>query len=79
MSNHLTIRYDRLSDTLYIDACEPYESQDSRSIAEDVIARFNPETGDVENLEIMFFSKRADSDPALRLPVGASLQLTQAS
>ena len=50
MKNHMTVKYDPVSDTLYIDAREPYEGQESDEIAAGVVARTNPSTGEVENL-----------------------------
>ena len=53
MKPHMTVKYDPISDTLYIDARAPYEAQESDEIALGVVARTNPDTGDVENLEVM--------------------------
>jgi len=40
-----------------------------------VIARFNPHSGEVENLEILFFSKRVEGKNSFQLPVEAALKL----
>jgi hypothetical protein len=53
----LTFTYDEAGDILYIDAVAPYAEQESDEIAENVVARFNPKTGAVENLEILFFTR----------------------
>jgi hypothetical protein len=37
------------------------------------IARFNPDTQEIENIEILFFSKRGGADRAFDLPVVAEL------
>jgi uncharacterized protein YuzE len=58
MDKRLTFRYDKVGDILYIDICPPYAAQESEEIGDEVIARLNPESGEVENLEILFFSKR---------------------
>jgi uncharacterized protein YuzE len=54
MDTELTFRYDREGDILYIDKCPPYTEQESKEIGDEVIARLNPETGKIENLEVLF-------------------------
>ena len=54
----LTFRYDREADILHIDKCPPYSAQESEELGDDVVARLNPATREVENLEVMFFSTR---------------------
>lgn len=54
----LMIRYDAIADILYVDRCLPYGEQESEGIGDEVIARLKPESGAIENLEVMFFSKR---------------------
>jgi len=54
----LTFRYDAIADILYVDRCSPYAAQESEEMGDDVIARLNPESGAIENLEVLFFSKR---------------------
>lgn len=54
----MIFRYDREADILYIDKCPPYAEQESNELRDEVVARLNPETGDVENLEVLFFSTR---------------------
>jgi len=74
----LTFRYDREGDILYIDKLPPYAEQDSEDLGDDVVARLNPETGDVENLEVLFFSTRLLGTNLLELPVDADLRLVRA-
>ena len=40
-----------------------------------MIARLNPHTGEVENLEILFFSSRLQGKEFLELPIAADLRL----
>lgn len=54
----MTFQYDRDVDILYINTCEPYPGQESEELEDEIIARFNPKTGEIENLEILFFSTR---------------------
>jgi uncharacterized protein YuzE len=75
MEAKLNLRYDREGDILYINTREPYPEQDSEEIGEEIVARLNPDTGDVENLEILFFSSRLLRSEAFDLPVHADLRL----
>ena len=75
MDAKLTFRYDRESDILYIDKSPPYPEQVSEELGDDVIARLNPSTGEVENLEVLFFSTRLLRTDLIELPVTATLRL----
>ena len=76
MGEKLTFEYDKIGDILYINRCRPYIGQDSEELEDDVVARFNPDTREIENLEILFFSKRLQQDKTvLELPVTAHLHL----
>ena len=75
MDAKLRFRYDREADILYIDKLPPYETQESEEIGDGVVARLNPETGDVENLEVLFFSTRLLRSELFELPVTADLRL----
>jgi uncharacterized protein YuzE len=76
MAAKLTFQYDREGDILYINKRPPYPAQESEELGDEVIARLNPETGEVENLEIFFFSTRLLRSEMLELPVSADLRLT---
>jgi uncharacterized protein YuzE len=76
MEARLTFRYDRLADILYIDKIHPYPEQETEELGDDVIARLNPTTGEVENLEVLFFSTRLLRSDLFELPVTADLRLT---
>jgi len=71
----LSFKYDRAADILYINKCQPYPEQESEELGDDVIARLNPKTGAVENVEVMFFSTRLLRDELFELPVIADLKL----
>lgn len=75
MEQKLTFRYDSIGDILYIDLCPPYAEQESEELGDEVIARFNPTTEKIENLEILFFSKRLLDNNSLELPIAAELRL----
>ena len=77
MEANLTLRYDREADILYIDSCAPYPGQESEEVGDEVIARLNPDTGDVENLEVLFFSTRLLRSDLLQIPVAVTLRLAE--
>ena len=78
MGAKLTFRYDREADILYIDKRAPYPEQGSEELGDEVIARLNPDTGEVENLEVLFFSTRLLRGDLFELPVSADLRITAA-
>lgn len=71
----LVFRYDQEGDILYIDQCPPYAEQESEEISDEIIARLNPDSGAVENLEILFFSKRLTANENIELPIEMDLRL----
>ncbi|MCL5962108.1 MAG: DUF2283 domain-containing protein [Chloroflexi bacterium] len=75
MDTRLKFRYDREADILYIDKCPPYAEQESEELGDEIIARINPATGEVENLEVLFFSTRLLRNELFELPVTANLRL----
>jgi len=76
MEAKLTFHYDREADILYIENRPPYSEQESEELGDDVVARLNPSTGQVESLEVLFFSTRLLRSNFLELPVTADLRLT---
>jgi uncharacterized protein YuzE len=75
MDAKLSFKYDREADILYINKCSPYLEQESEELGDEVIARLNPETGEVENLEVLFFSTRLLRGDLFELPITADLHL----
>jgi hypothetical protein len=75
MEGKLTFRYDREADILHIDKCAPYAEQESQELPSEIIARLNPNTGEVESLEVLFFSTRLLRTDLFELPVTADLRL----
>ena len=76
MAEKLVFQYDQVGDILYINKRAPYAEQESEEIGDEMIARLNPVSGEVENLEILFFSERLlNADFLLELPVIANLRL----
>lgn len=75
MGTGLNFRLDALGDALYIDVCPPYAEQLSEEVDDGVIARINPHTGAVENLEVLFFTRRLEQGRTLNLPLVGQLRL----
>lgn len=75
MEAKLKFSYDREADILNIDKVAPYKEQLSEELGDDIIARLNPKTGEVENFEILFFSNRLLRGDLFELPVMANLKL----
>jgi uncharacterized protein YuzE len=72
MADRLTIQYDREGDVLYISKRPPYAEQESEELCDDVVARMNPSTGEIENLEVLFFSMRLSHSALFELPLTAT-------
>jgi hypothetical protein len=79
MEKRLSFRYDREADILHIDKCAPYAAQESEELGDEVIARINPDTDEIENLEVLFFSTRLLRYDLFDLPVTADLRLSHKS
>ena len=77
METKLSFRYDREADILHIDKCLPYADQESEELGDEVIARINPSTHEVENLEVLFFSTRLLRNDLFELPVVADLRVAR--
>lgn len=69
----LTFQYDSVGDILILQTCPSYAAQETEELEDEVLARFNPESGAIEAIEILFFSKRVSQEP-LKLPIIAMLQ-----
>jgi uncharacterized protein YuzE len=78
MGAKLSFKYDRDADILHIDKCPPYGGQESEELGDDVIARLNPKTGEIENLEVLFFSTRLLREGIFEVPVEAELHIAAA-
>ena len=75
MAPKLFFKYDREADILHIDKCPPYAEQESQELGDDVVARLNPLTNEIENLEVLFFSTRLFREALFEVPISAQLQL----
>lgn len=79
METHLTIEYDQGGDILYLGMTAPYPEQDTEELDYGIIARLNPETGEVESLELLFFNQRLAKGETLQLPILAQFQIPRAA
>ena len=77
MAAKLTFEYDRVGDILYINKRPAYAEQESEEIDYGIVARLNPVTEEIENLEVLFFSKRFRESNVFELPITADLHLTE--
>jgi hypothetical protein len=75
MNSHLVFDYDAIGDILYVNVVAPYVTQESDMVSDYVVARSNPETGHIENLEILFFLERVRKGEKIHLPVSAEMNL----
>jgi len=73
MGAKLSFKYDRETDILHIDKCPPYPEQESEELGDEIIARLNPSSGEIENMEVLFFSTRLLRGEMFEIPVDAHL------
>jgi uncharacterized protein YuzE len=74
MAQELTFQYDREADILYINTVPPYAEQESEELGDEIVARLNPKTGRIENLEVMFFTSRLLRKELFSLPIIADMR-----
>lgn len=74
MEQKLAFQYDREADILCINTVAPYPEQESEELGDEIIARLNPHTGRIENLEVLFFTSRLLRKELFSLPVIADLR-----
>ncbi len=82
MAKSLTFAYDRIGDILSIDfdGVRPYAEQESDHLnGDEVVARFNPVTGEVENLDILFFNARMQKEGRLTLDLTPDAEIVAAN
>jgi len=69
----MKLHYDREADILYIDTCPPYANQVSDELSDEIVVRRNAQTGEIENLEVLWFSTRVLNGGSVELPIRAAL------
>lgn len=75
MGAKLSFKYDREADILHIDKCPPYAEQETEEIGDEVVARLNPTTGEIESLEVLFFSSRLLSGDLVEVAIEGELHI----
>ncbi len=75
MEAQLIIEYDRIGDILYLSKTPAYPEQETEELGYGVVARLNPRSGEIENLEVLFFSTRLANGETLQLPILAEFRL----
>jgi hypothetical protein len=78
VDSSLEFIYDAVGDILRIDLVPRYPEQESDMIGDHIVARSNPETGEVESVEILFFEKTLGAEGHLSLPLEARLLFSKA-
>jgi hypothetical protein len=68
-------RFGGLSKNPHIQTQPPYPEQETEELEDEVIARLNLVTGEVEGLEVLFFSTRLLRHDLFSLPVSAHMRL----
>jgi len=75
MAPKLILHYDAVGDILHVTTRAPYAGQDSDGLPDEMVGRYSPKTGELESVEILFFSKRFPRGAigkGLKLPFRAS-------
>ena len=73
MDKGLNFHYDREGDIMYINTRAPYPEQESEELDDEVIVRLNPNSKEVENIEILFYSSRLLRSNDIHLPLEADI------
>ena len=74
MAQELMLEYDRIGDILYVRACPPYREQECDELADEMLGRFNPDTGALEGLDILFFTKRFARRRTISVPFSVEMR-----
>ena len=72
MDEKLIISYDKIGSFLFLELCPPYAEQDSDLLEDAVVVRYNPKTGALESIEILFFESWLKLEGEIRLPAVAA-------
>jgi len=71
----VTWRFDPPSDILYLDACPAYPEQIGLETENDIVVYWNPSTGAVERVMILWVSRRQPGDAGIAmLPVDGPIR-----
>jgi hypothetical protein len=70
----LTFDYDPIGDSLMVTVCPIYPEQETEELGDDMLARLNPVTGEIEAIEIFFWSRRLAAGESVVVPVMGMFQ-----
>jgi hypothetical protein len=73
-SRGLTFDYDPIGDSLMVTLCPIYPEQETEELGDDMLARLNPVTEEVEAIEIFFWARRLAAGESVFVPVVALLR-----
>lgn len=79
MEQRLTFEYDRQANILYVNTVAPYPEQESEELDDEIVARLNPKTGQIENFEVLFFTSRLLRKELFSLPITAEMHQLKAA
>lgn len=65
----VTVSYDKTSDTLAFDLVPRNATQISDHMTDEILGRFNSQTGELENMDIQSFMARLEQGQRLVLPL----------
>ena len=71
----LILKYDQPTDSLNLYRTPPYPEQHSCQVAQDLYACLNPQSGEIEGLEVRSFKARTERDGEIVLPINATFRL----
>ena len=77
MGAELKIEYQEDADILIISKCPSYLGQDEDEIDDLVCGRMNPDTGEIEYIEVVFFKARLKKEGKVVLPIDATLRFVE--
>jgi hypothetical protein len=76
MATHLTLSYDKEGDILHIAVVPEMSTEPFDFLADDLVARYDPDTRVIEHLDILGFAARFQTpDHVMELPIEASMRL----
>ena len=67
----MTFEYDKVGDIMHIEKVPACPEQETEELDDWVLARYNPATGALEGLEILFFMRRLSQDKVVEVPADA--------
>ena len=73
----MLVEYGLYGDILYLGTMTLCPEQEAKEFDYGVVVRLNPQSGEIENLDILCFSARVPSGGTLQLPILAKFHLSE--